>query len=50
MIEYHSVSVRLSDPELDKVNPPAKVATAITLRLLLEMIGTDETNFPIIFF
>ena len=45
MTEYHSVNLELSDFQRDKLKAAAKNATAITLRLSLDMIGNGEANF-----
>ena len=39
-------NVKLSDFQLNKLKSAAKNDTDTTLRLSLDMIGTDETNFP----
>ena len=46
MIEYHSVKVSLSDSQLDKLKSATKNVKGVTLKLSLDIIGTDETNFP----
>ena len=45
MADNHSAKVKLSDFQLDKLEPAAKNVTGATLRLSSDMIGTDEINF-----
>ena len=46
MTEYHSVKVKLSDSQLNKLKSPVKNATGVTLKVSSDMISTDKTNFP----
>ena len=41
----YKVNITLSDSQLKKLKLTAKNATGITLRISLNMIGIDETNF-----
>ena len=41
----YKVNITLSDSQLKKLKLAAKNATGITLRISLNMIGIDETNF-----
>ena len=45
MIQYLSVKVRLLDSYLYKLKSVTKNATDITVRLLSNMTGTNETDF-----
>ena len=45
MTQYNKVNITLSDSQLKKLKLAAKNATGITLRISLNMIGIDETNF-----
>ena len=44
MTAYQSVNVKLSNFQLDKLKSAAKKLTSVTLRLLSDMIGTNENN------
>ena len=45
MTQYNKVNITLSDSQLKKLKLAAKNATGITVRISLNMIGIDETNF-----
>ena len=45
MTQYNKVNITLSDSQLKKLKLAAKNATGITLRISLNMVGIDETNF-----
>ena len=46
MTQYNSLNVKLSNSQLNKFNSAIKNKTEIVLRLLSNMIGDNETNFP----
>ena len=48
MIQYNSLNVKFSNPQLNKLKSAIKNETDVILRLLSNMIGNsdDETNFP----
>ena len=46
MIQYHGVNVILSNSSLNELKSVTKNATNVTPRLSLNMISTDETNYP----
>ena len=46
MTQYNSLNVKLSNSQLSKFNSAIKNKTEIVLRLLSNMIGDNETNFP----
>ena len=46
MIQYHGVNVKLSNSSLNELKSVTKNATNVTPRLSLNMISTDETNYP----
>ena len=48
MTQYNSLSVKLSNSQLNKLRSPIKNQTDVALRLSSNMIGKsdDETNFP----
>ena len=48
-MQYNSLNVELSNSQLNKLKSAIKNQTKIVLRLLLNMVGDDETNFPQIF-
>ena len=48
-MQYNSLNVKLSNSQLNKLKSAIKNQTKIVLRLLLNMVGDDETNFPQIF-
>ena len=45
MTQYNSLNVKLSNSQLNKLNSAIKHETEVVLRLSLNMIGDDETNF-----
>ena len=46
MTQYNSLNVELSSSQLQKLKSATKNETEVVLRLSLNMIGDDETNFP----
>ena len=46
MTQYNSLNVKLSNSQLNKLKPAIKYKSEVVLRLSLNMIGDDETNFP----
>ena len=46
MTQYNSLNVKLSNSQLNKLKSALKNETEVVLRLLLNMIGDNETNFP----
>ena len=46
MIQYHGVNVKLSNSSLNELKSVTKNKTNVTPRLSLNMISTDETNYP----
>ena len=46
MTQYNSLNVNLSDWHLNKFKSAIKSETDVNLRLLSNMIGDNETNFP----
>ena len=46
MTQYNSLNVNLSDSHLNKFKSAIKNETDVNLRLLSNMIGDNETNFP----
>ena len=46
MTQYNSLNVKLSNSELSKFKSAIKNETEVVLRILSNMIGDDETNFP----
>ena len=46
MTQYQIVNLKLSNSQIDKLEPAAKNATNITLRLSSNVVVTNETNFP----
>ena len=47
MTQYNSLIVKLSNSQLNKLKSPIKNKTELDLRLSSNMIGDDETNFPL---
>ena len=45
MTGRHSVNIKLSNSQLDKLKPAVKNMTGIALRLSSDMIGSDKNNF-----
>ena len=46
MTQYNSLNIRLSNSQLKKLNSAIKNETGVVLRLSLNMVDDDETNFP----
>ena len=46
MTQYNSLNVKLSNSQLNKLKSVIKNESEVVLRLLLNMIGDDESNFP----
>ena len=46
MTQYSSLNVKLSNSQLNKLKSAIKNETEVVLRLLSNMIGDNETNFP----
>ena len=46
MTQYNSLSVKLSNSQLNKLKSAIKIETGIVLRLSSNMFGDDEINFP----
>ena len=46
MTQYNSLNVKLSNSQLNKFKSAIKNETEVVLRLSINMIGDNETNFP----
>ena len=46
MMQYNSLNVRLSNPQLNKWKSAIKNETEVVLRLSSNIIGDNENNFP----
>ena len=46
MTQYNSLNVKLSNSQLNKFKSAIKNENEVVLRLLSNMIGDNETNFP----
>ena len=46
MTQYNSLNVKLSNLQLNKLKSTIKNESEVVLRLLSNMIGDNETNFP----
>ena len=46
MTHYNSLNVKLSKSQLNRLKSAVKNETEVVLRLSLNMIGDNETNFP----
>ena len=46
MTQYNSLNVKLSNSQLNKLKSGIKNEIEVVLRLLLNMIGDNESNFP----
>ena len=46
MTQYSSLNVKLSNSQLNKLKSAIKNETEVVIRLLSNMIGDNETNFP----
>ena len=47
MTRYNSLNVKLSSSQLNKLKSTIKIETEVVLRLSSNMIGNNETNFPL---
>ena len=45
MTQYNSLNVKLSDSQLNKLQPAMKNEAEVVLRLSSNMVVDDETNF-----
>ena len=46
MTQCNSLNIKLSNSQLNKFKSTIKDETGVVLRLLSNMIGDNETNFP----
>ena len=46
MVQYNSLNVKLSNSQLNELKYAIKNETRLVLRLSLNMVGDDKTNFP----
>ena len=46
MTQYNSLNVKLSNSQLSKLKSAIKNETGVVLRISLNIIGDNETNFP----
>ena len=46
MTQYNSLNVKLSNSQLNKFKSAIKNENEVVLRLSLNMVGDNETNFP----
>ena len=46
MTQHNSLSVKLSNSQLNKVKSAIKNETEVVLRVLSNVIGDEETSFP----
>ena len=46
MTQYNSLNVKLSNSQLNKLKSAIKNETGVVLRLSLNMVVNDKTNFP----
>ena len=46
MTQYNSLNVKLSNSQLNKLKSVIKNEAGLVLKLLLNIVGDDETNFP----
>ena len=46
MTQYNSLNVKLSHSQLNKLKSAIRNKIEVVLRLLSNMIGDNETNFP----
>ena len=49
MTQYNSLNVKLSNSQLNKFKSAIKNETEVVLRLSSNMIGDNETNFPLVY-
>ena len=47
MTQYNSLNVKLSNSQLNKLKSAIKNETEVVSRLSSNMIGNNETNFPL---
>ena len=47
MTQCNKLNVKLSNPQLSKLKSPIKNESEVVLRLSSNMVGDDETNFPL---
>ena len=46
MTQYNSLNVKLSNSQVNKLKSAIKNESEVVLRLLPNMVGNNETNFP----
>ena len=46
MTQYNRLNVKLSNSQLNKLKSAIKNETGVVLRLSLNIVGDEETNFP----
>ena len=46
MTQYNSLNIKLINSQLNKLKSAIKIEAEVVLRLSLNMVGDDETNFP----
>ena len=46
MTQSNNLNIKLVNPQLNKLKSAIKNETGVVLRLSLNMVGDDETNFP----
>ena len=46
MVQYNSLNVKLSNSQLNELKYAIKNETRLVLRLSLNMVGDDKTDFP----
>ena len=46
MTQYNRLNVKLSNSQLNKLKSAITNETGVVLKLSLNMVGDDETNFP----
>ena len=46
MTQYNSLNFKLSNSQLNKLKSAIKYETGVVLKLSLNIVGDDETNFP----
>ena len=46
-MQYNSLNVKLSNSQLNKLKSAIKNETGVVLRLSLNIVGDDETSFPL---
>ena len=50
MTQYHSLNVKLPNSQLNKFKSAIKNENEVVLRLSSNMIGDNETNFPLSYY